>query len=274
MSPLNLQKVQVSRPINVKRLIALMLCADLSWGACSSTNLGNGITCVQTAAVAEGSSVTSQASNTITATTTGNALIIMVGYTTTAGVTFACSSGLAATGGTVTFAEASHKLGTTWSEYICIAANITGGTTKVTATVSGGTPSILDVIPIELSGIVSATPTDVTLTGTGGGTASFTYGPTGTTAQANEYGLCEMIMNGGITTLSAPGGGFTIEAQQGSAHMPWLDKALSATGTMTCSATLSGSPAEWDGVMASFKASAAAATGGSSSRMMKYERYE
>lgn len=227
---------------------------------------------MQTAAVAEGSGVTLIASNTISATTTGNLLIAQMEFTTTGGVTFACSSGMSNTGGTVTWAEASHKLGTTFSIYTCYGASITGGTTKVTATVSGGTPSQIDIIPIEVSGIVSATPVDVTFTGTGGGSTAFSFGPSATTAQANEYALCSAAMNGGVTTISAPGGGFVIEAQQGAAHMVWLDQGLSATQTLTCSFTMSASPAEWDGVIATFKA--AAASGGGFNKLQRMERYE
>lgn len=242
----------------IKKLLLaaiLFLGAAPCWGQCLNTTFGNTITCVQKVSIAECGASASCATNVMLNTTTGNAYIVYVEWITTGGVTFTCSTGLSVSSGSATWALAKANLGTVVSLTICYATNITGGTgPTITATVAGGTPNAIDIASYELNGLATS-PVDVTTpTGTGGGSASWSFGPTGATTQANEYLVCAITGNGSAFPISAPGGGFVIEANGSGFRTAILDQGFSSINTATCSGTLSGAPAEWDGIIASFKA--------------------
>jgi len=132
------------------------------------------------------------------------------------------------------------------------AANATSDT-SVTATVSVSSAVAFTVI--EVAGAAAATPLDQTATKSGSSTAP-SVGPTSPTTQANEIVIADIGWNTSLTVTGQSAGYVTTQVEQSKVssdnsgeQAAW--QILSATGTPTYAATLSGSVA-WTGVIATF----------------------
>lgn len=240
-------------------ILGLLLCASPAWSACTNTALGTWGTCVQLNATNCDGALTCNVL--MTATASGHVLVAYIQYVTS-GNSFACSSGMTTTGGTATWATAATNVGAGFAvtNVICYTVNPSSGITSALMTVTGSASSVTNAYIVELAGISTTSTVDIARGNysPATSTANYSFGPSATTAFANEYVVCGLAHNS--TTAGSATGGFTIQASDANLHSNYLDQPLSSTGTITCSGTLGGSVAEIDGVVVSFKATTQPAT--------------
>lgn len=261
-----------------KRLLSvfclLLLLSSPAWGACSNTNLGNGIICIQRA-TADCTGGLTTCTVTLSSTGSGNLIIASIFWATTVGAVLSGSSHDCTQTASVTdtnsdvFANVAIQTWDTANTFIsgtCYLASSSSGNTGVTFNLTAAADNGMWIVATELSG-ATATPLDKNITasvagcpGSCGSSNSPSSGSTGVLAQANEYAYCFGTHNGPTQTFSAPTGGFAIGTQIG--DLGALDQATTATTALTCGATLS-TTLEWNMRVATFISSTQPGAGGS-----------
>jgi hypothetical protein len=165
------------------------------------------------------------------------------------------------------FADA---FGNTWSKILDMPSSIDGtystiwtahltgdpNTITVTKNAAGERPQVASVI--EVSGVASVSPVDVTVTNSGTGT-SMSTGTTAATAEADSLAIAFWVMNDNAA-VSAHTNSFTEATEAGTlgggASTPHQDiayKVLSGTGTQECTATRAAGVISWRAAMVVLK---------------------
>lgn len=186
-------------------------------------------------------------SNTISATTAGNALIVCIDSFGSAAPSIS-SVKLGTASLSLAKAQTIAVEGDT-SSYIYYLGNIAGGQTSVVVTGSNLVVDTSDggVDILEVSGLLAASLLDKTNSGSGTGT-SWSSGASGTLTQADE------LVVGTATgfNMTSPSG-WTMVSGGGTARRTGY-KIVSATTTQTFNSTMN--TADWTACIASFKAAA------------------
>jgi hypothetical protein len=135
---------------------------------------------------------------------------------------------------------------------------------SVTVTVGGtsASTSAIAFTVLDVTGMATVSPLDVTAPPTSGNTQPSKAGPTPTTTQASDLVVAALGWNGNGTTTSGTSTGYTADLPIHQATVSGAAAAeqaayqvLSATGVQNYQATLSSTTAAWTGVMATFKVS-------------------
>jgi hypothetical protein len=146
-----------------------------------------------------------------TATTAGNCVVVILLTYATTNVTVS-TSGVTLGGSADNFAQAAHvqsAFASSDTQYVSIWAdpNCAGGQTAVAATVTNGTwINGAGLILLELSGVATSSPVDVTSTGSATTGTAVTSGTTSATGTANELAVGAAYPDNG---LSAESGTYT-----------------------------------------------------------------
>lgn len=243
------------------RTLTLILLSLPVFSACSSTNLSNGVTCIQSAGAT--GTASSQAVSFSATPTVGNHVILGIyfrGSNPTATQTLTDNQGntyafdkTTVTTGSYTLISASTKIATA------------SGTFTVTYTPGSFTQNI-QVIVTEMSGLATASWADVGAVAGGSSSGSHSSGTTATTAQATELlaGLgfmacaaCAITAGSGYTKLEqVAASGFTTFFQA---------KTVASTGTYAAAFTDSQGFGDWASGIFTYKI----ATGGGGSAVRR-----
>lgn len=140
-------------------------------------------------------------------------------------------------------------------ETLCIfsAHNVAGGSTTVTATVTGG-PATLRWGIHEYSGLATSSTLDKTHSANGVGTAADS-GATATTTQADE--LLFGVLDCGAGCTATAGSGYTLRNNNIGSKYSSEDQIVSATGTYSATFTITSD--DWSAAIATYKAAAGGA---------------
>jgi hypothetical protein len=135
---------------------------------------------------------------------------------------------------------------------------IAGAGESSSVLINGAVADSIEAILFEYSGNVAASPVDKTATNTPSSTTTPTTGTTAATTQADELALACFGRQGSNLTATYT----NAFVSEGTASSPFsvpgtllvASKALSATGTQTTTATLSGGTGNANGIIATYKA--------------------
>ena len=207
---------------------------------------------VQSATGNSGSSKATTFSVTLTSTpVSGNTMIAVI---STRGTSAGSVTGITQTGATWSRVTQATNSGGSTTE-IWYASNISGAGTTVTITQASLRSA---AIVMEYSGVLTASPLDVTANSTGNSTAAVT-GTTTTTSQANELWIGGIgLVNSGYTLSSILNSFTSVTSSQSTstasnnAKIYALEKFVSATGTASSGGTVS-TTSYWSGAIATFK---------------------
>jgi phospholipase C len=191
-----------------------------------------------------------------TTTTSGDALVAIVEVRRNAGLTTVRS--VNDTSGNFWFRATSVHNGTADEElwYAAEAQSIpTTGAITITTALSGAIAATV----VELQGIATSAPLDVTATSSGVGTKP-SVGPTKATVDASEVAIGDIGWSGSVSASKASAGYTLLPASQSTVRNETTGEAagaevLSATGTQSFADVLTGSVA-WTGIIATFEAAA------------------
>jgi len=219
------------------------------------------VTRVNSATGAVGGSAATSFTVTVTAPTSGNTLIAVISTRSTSANAVSSISQTGATWSRV--ASTTGTAGTTTE--IWYAPNVSSAGTTVT--VNLGASLFAAAVVAEYSGVLSASPVDVTNTSTGN-SASAVTGTTGTTAQGNELWIGGIGLVNSTYTLTSILNSFASVANVASTNVTAgnnalvyaLEKIVTTTGTANSGGTVSTSSL-WSGAIATFKTTPLALAG-------------
>jgi chitodextrinase len=174
------------------------------------------------------------------ANTAGNLIVAYVVWNNAGAVNLGDSKG-----NVYTAATTRSTFGSNWSTQVFYAKNVSGGTNTVTATFATSISSFGILYVHEYSGIDKVNPVDVTKSATGTGSA-MSSGPAATT-NAND-----LLFGAGASgkAVTANGSGYTSRSSAYGNRTE--DRAVTATGSYTATATQNGSA--WSMQLVAFKA--------------------